>query len=222
MKLQRSRKLAVAAALMLSLMPVSGLARTPWVAEALAPSAVRSAGETIVNLQTAFDGESNARARYTAFAEKADAEGYGPVASLFRAAARAEEIHAANHAAVLRSMGAGAKATIEAVDVKSTAENLTAAVAGESYERDTMYPTFIKQAEKAGNADAVRTLDLARAAEAEHARLYQEALSSLAAWRGSAKSFYVCPVCGFTTSTVEGLANCPSCFTPKEQFIVVR
>ena len=34
------------------------------------------------NLQTAFNGESNAHARYLAFAVKADAEGYAGVASL--------------------------------------------------------------------------------------------------------------------------------------------
>ena len=40
------------------------------------------------HLQDAFNGESNASARYIAFAKKADSEGYAPVASLFRAAAR--------------------------------------------------------------------------------------------------------------------------------------
>ena len=43
---------------------------------------------TLQNLQTAFNGESNAHARYLAFAEKADKEGYFQIASLFRAAAK--------------------------------------------------------------------------------------------------------------------------------------
>src|ERR1019366_4733743 len=60
----------------------------------------------IDNLQMAFNGESNAHHRYVAFAKKADDEGYGEVASLFRAAARAEEIHASNHSAVIRKLGA--------------------------------------------------------------------------------------------------------------------
>ena len=60
---------------------------------------------TLENLQTAFNGESNANARYLAFATKADQEGYGGVASLFRAAARAEEIHAANHLVEIKKPG---------------------------------------------------------------------------------------------------------------------
>ena len=52
---------------------------------------------TLDNLVTAYNGESNAHARYVEFAKKADEDGYGQVASLFRAAARAEEIHAETH-----------------------------------------------------------------------------------------------------------------------------
>ncbi len=46
------------------------------------------------NLQTAYNGECNASARYLAFAKKAEAEDYGEEATLFRAAARAEQVHA--------------------------------------------------------------------------------------------------------------------------------
>lgn len=101
---------------------------------------------TLDNLQAAFNGESNARARYLAFAAKAGEEGYGPVASLFRAAARAEQIHAANHAEVIRALGAEPVAVIDVPEVKSTALNLEAAIAGETYERDVMYPAFLEQA----------------------------------------------------------------------------
>ncbi|MHB8303849.1 MAG: rubrerythrin family protein [Acidobacteriaceae bacterium] len=97
-------------------------------------------------MQAAFNGESNAHVRYLAFAKQADGEGYGEAASLFRAAARAEEVHASNHAAVIKEMGATPKATIESPEVKSTRENLEAAIKGETYERDIMYPAFLKQA----------------------------------------------------------------------------
>ena len=76
------------------------------------------------NLETAFNGESNAHARYLAFAEKADQEGYFQIASLFRAAARAEEIHARNHEVEIKKLGGTAQAKIEKPDVKSTKENL--------------------------------------------------------------------------------------------------
>ena len=173
---------------------------------------------TLENLQTAFNGESNAHNRYLAFATKADSEGYGQVASLFRAAARAEEVHAANHAKVIKELGGNPKATIDIPQVNSTRENLQVAIKGESYERDSMYPAFLKQARTDGNHAAVRTLNLARLAEAEHAKLYTQALQDLDAMKNTgAKTFYVCPVCGFTTTQVN-FAKCPSCFTARERF----
>ena len=53
------------------------------------PRGAAAATPTLDNLQAAFNGESNAHARYLAFADKADQEGYGEVGSLFRAAAKA-------------------------------------------------------------------------------------------------------------------------------------
>lgn len=179
-----------------------------------------TATKTLDNLQTAFNGESNAKARYLAFAEKAEAEGYGKVASLFRAAARAEDIHAINHAEVIRKLGATPTADVKTPEVKSTAENLQTAIKGESYERDAMYPEFLKQAREDGNKDAFRTFNLAKEAEAEHAKLYTEASNNLAAWKTTAQPFYVCPSCGYTTATLN-FDKCPVDFTPRDKFIAV-
>ncbi len=176
------------------------------------------AATTLQNMQAAYNGESNAHARYLAFASKADSEGYGQVASLFRAAARAEEIHAANHAEVIKKLGATPEAKIEAPSVKSTRENLEAAIKGETYERDTMYPEFLSQAKKDHNLAAIKSLNFAKTAEAEHAKLYSAALGRLDTLKGSmAETFFVCPKCGFTTQELS-FAKCPSCFTPKEKF----
>lgn len=174
---------------------------------------------TLSDLQTAFQGESNAQARYLAFAEKADVEGHGGVASLFRAAARAEQIHAGNHAVVIKQFGAEPKAKIENPVIASTDENLRAAIRGEVYERDQMYPGFIKQATNAGASNAVETFQFALAAEAGHARLYAEALTKLDSMT-SAVAYYVCPVCGFTASD-PAMEECPTCATPKNQFAQV-
>jgi rubrerythrin len=173
---------------------------------------------TLENMQAAFNGESNAHARYLAFAQQADKEGYAEAANLFRAAARAEQIHASNHAEVIRQFGTEPKAQIETAQVKSTRENLEAAIEGETYERDKMYPEFLKQARDDGNVKAVRSLNLAKTAEAEHAKLYRAALNELEGSKGAAAmGYYVCPVCGFTTRAVD-FTNCPSCFTEKEKF----
>ncbi len=170
--------------------------------------------KTLENLMAAYNGESNAHAKYLAYAEKADTEGYGKVASLFRAAASAEKIHLTNHARVIEGMGGTPKADIKLPAVKSTKENLEDAVKGESYERSTMYPEFITQAEKENNPDAVRTFTYAKAAEAEHAKLYQTALANLAEWKAPKSNFYVCPICGYTVEGKPSFAACPVCATP--------
>lgn len=182
------------------------------------PNGAIAATKTLDNLQAGFNGESNAHARYLAFAEKAGQEGYGEVASLFRASAKAEEVHAANHAAVIKKLGGMPQANIETPVVKSTKENLEAAIKGESYERDTMYPEFLKQARTEGNRDAVETFNYAKTAEAEHAKLYSKALNDLPKLKGSkAKDYFVCMVCGYTTSNVD-FAKCPSCFSHKDRY----
>jgi rubrerythrin len=176
---------------------------------------------TLANLQAAYNGESNAHARYLAFAQKADQEGHGRVASLFRAAARAEQVHLTNHAAVIRNMGAEPHATILMPVVKSTRENLqSSANKGEAYERDTMYPEFIREAQRVGNQAAVQTFELARTAEAQHFRLFTQALDNLDNLKGPAHTYYVCPVCGYTVpEPVTG--NCVSCGTPGEKYEAV-
>jgi len=172
---------------------------------------------TLKNLQAAYNGESNAHARYLAFAEKAETEGYQQVARLFQAAAQAEAIHAANHAAVIRKLGAKPEATIETPEVKSTRENLEEAINGESYERDTMYPEFIEQAKQKGNTEAVQTFTYAVQAETEHAKYYTQAKDNLEDWKDAKMVFYVCPECGFTTNNLN-FENCPECGTAKNLF----
>lgn len=187
------------------------------VATASAADTPLKAGTTLENLQAAFNGESNAHARYLAFAQQADKEGYGKAASLFRAAAKAEEIHARNHAEVIKKLGGTPEAKIETPQVKSTKENLAAAIKGESYERDVMYPAFLKVARADRNRDAIQTFNYAKTAEAEHAKLYAEALDNLPQMKGAGQEYYVCTVCGYTTTKMD-FAKCPSCFSPKHKY----
>ena len=182
---------------------------------------------TVQNLLAAFEGESNAHAKYTAFAVKADEDGLGGAASLFRGAARAEQIHAANHARVIAQLGARAEAEIHAFEAKSTLENLKAALNGEQYEIDTMYPGFLAEATERKNTAAMRTFHGALEAEKTHARLYAEAIALLVAgkkdsWIGEARDFYVCPVCGYTSETEEEHERCPVCNCPWEKFEIIR
>jgi len=182
---------------------------------------------TVQNLLSAFEGESNAHAKYTAFAVKADEDGLHGAASLFRAAGRAEQIHATNHARVIGILGGYAECEIHPVEVHSTLENLKAALNGEQYEIDTMYPGFIAEAEEQKNSAAIRTFHGAMEAEKTHARLYAEAIALLTSgkqdsWIAEARDFYVCPVCGFTSETEEEHERCPVCNCPWERFEIIR
>jgi rubrerythrin len=182
----------------------------------MASTGIKPGDKTLENLQAAFNGESNANAKYTEFAKKADQDGYHQVASMFRAAARAEKIHAEAHGRVIRRMGAEPAAKIEPVHVGSTRENLQAAIDGETYERDVMYPNFIAEADAAGNAAAVRTFKAALEAEKEHARLYTELLNNLENAKVKT-TYYVCAICGFTVDK-KTFERCPVCNAPEEKF----
>jgi rubrerythrin len=182
---------------------------------------------TVQNLLAAFEGESNAHAKYTAFAAKADEDGLHGAASLFRAAARAEQIHATNHSRVLHQLGSRSECEIHAVEVKTTLENLKTALNGERYEIDTMYPSFLDEAKERKNTAAIRTFSYALEAEKTHARLYGEAIALLAAgkkdsWIAEARDFYVCPVCGYTSETEEEHEHCPVCNCLWEKFEIIR
>ena len=173
------------------------------------PAQAKVSQQTLNNLNTAFQGESNAAHRYEAFARKADAEGHAQAARLFRAAARAESIHKQNHKQAILALGGKIKDfKLDELKVGTTAENLQAAIKGESYERDTMYPDFIKLAKADEAKEATRTFLYAEKAEAEHAKLYQQVLSSLG--QEQDLPIYVCKVCGYTTTKLPE-RNCPSC-----------
>lgn len=145
-----------------------------------APSAEQGKDTTIRNLQSAAQGEANAANRYELFAQKADEEGYGQVAKLFRAAAVSERIHLRNHQDVLRSLGVTPEPTkLETVQVRSTQENLRVPVEGEREEATTMYPKYAEAARAAGIQSAVRTFTYAGETEQHHLKLFEDALAKL-------------------------------------------
>jgi rubrerythrin len=161
--------------------------------------------KTEENVLSAFAGESQANRKYLFFAEHAEKEGSIQVARLFRAAADAETVHARNHLKVLQG-------------IKSTNENLQAAISGENHEFTEMYPGFIKEAEAEGASKAKDSFDLANQVEEIHHSLFKAFLEKLE--KGETieeNSIYVCQYCG---NTVEGEApeKCPVCGVPKKMF----
>jgi rubrerythrin len=162
--------------------------------------------QTTKNLQEAFAGESQANRKYLAFAKKADQEGYPQVAKLFRAAAEAETVHAHAHLRVLKG-------------IKSTAENLKEAIAGETHEFKSMYPAMIDAAKSESEKAAERSFTYANEVEKIHADLYQKALESLDD-PDEVESYYVCSVCGYTCEN-EAPDTCPVCNANKKAFFKV-
>lgn len=171
-------------------------------------------------LQTAYNGETNAKARYEAFAAKAQQEGYLGAAGLFRAAAMSEGLHAAKHAKVIESLGAVPKADLKAPVVKTTKENLKEALDGENHEAKQMYPAFAAKAQAEKNNAAMYSFKGAMAAEKMHAQYYARALKDLNGWK-AAKKFLVCQVCGYTTMDLK-IKVCPVCAAPREKFAEVQ
>lgn len=181
----------------------------------------------IQDLLIAFEDETNAQARYLAFAAKADAEELHGAASLCRAAAWSEHIHAASHARAIKQLGVEARCTLQEVTVKGTLENMRDALAGEQHEIDEMYPGILEEARKHRNHAVIRTFVGALESEKAHAKLYAEAVALIEgrktnSWIGAAREFYVCPVCGYTSKTHEEDENCPVCHCSQKRFESVQ
>lgn len=180
----------------------------------------------IQDLLIAFEDETNAQAKYLAFAEKADQEQLHGAASLCRAAARAEHFHAASHARAIKQLGVKPWCSMHKVEVRGTLDNMLDALAGEQHEIDDMYPVALNEAKKHSNRAVIRTFAGAMEAEKAHARLYAEAVALLEtgkmdSWIGAAREFFVCPACGNTVKTIEVDELCPVCRGSQERFEAV-
>ena len=162
-------------------------------------------GNTQENLQEAFAGESQANRSYLFFADMAEKEGHPLIARLFRAAAESETVHARNH--------------LKAMDgIKSTEENLEAAVSGEYDEFTKMYPDFIEQAKAEGNERAEISFTWANKVEKIHHGLYQKALEFLETGQKlKDEPYFVCQGCGYTVGS-EAPEKCPVCGAPRKMF----
>lgn len=158
------------------------------------------------NLEAAFAGESQAHMKYLIFADKAEQEGLANVARLFRAISFAEQVHATNHLKALAYVG-------------GTADNLQAAIGGETYEVEEMYPAFIAVSELQEEKGATRSEKWALEAERVHAGMYEQARQAVIAGRDAQiGDIYICSVCGWT---VEGEPpdRCPICGAVREKFV---
>jgi len=128
------------------------------------------------------------------------------VSRLFKAVAYAEQVHATNHFKVLQGLG-------------KTAENLAAALGGETYEIEEMYPAFLAVAELQEEKGAIRSNGWAMEAEKVHAEMYGAAQEVVEGGKDAqVGQVYVCSVCGWTGEG-EPPDECPLCKAKKDKFV---
>ncbi len=179
--------------------------------------------KTVQNLKDAVIGETTASAKYMAYSKKAQDEGLNKVALLFKAASKAESIHAGNHRAALEQLGETMDKVEPKFEVKSTKENLQDAINGESYEIATMYPGFIKTANAGKVNIALISFNYAYQTEKKHKAMYQKALEQLNAGNENQLpvKYMVCTTCG-NTYDGEAPARCGISMTPRERFLTIE
>ncbi|MGH1345447.1 MAG: rubrerythrin family protein [Nannocystales bacterium] len=127
------------------------------------------------NLKAAFAGESQANRRYLYFAKVADVEGYPEIAGNFRETAEGETGHAHGHLDYIKKVGDPATG----LPIGDTAENLAAAVAGETHEYTDMYPGMAKTAREEGFDEIADWFETLAKAEKAHAGRFQKLLNDI-------------------------------------------
>jgi rubrerythrin len=131
--------------------------------------------KTHTNLKEAFAGESQANRRYLYFAKVADVEGWPEIAGNFKETADGETGHAHGHLDYLKQVGDPATG----LPIGNTERNLKAAVAGETYEYETMYPGMAKTAREEGFEDIAEWFETLAKAEKSHAGRFAKMLEIL-------------------------------------------
>jgi len=156
-------------------------------------------------INEAFAGESMAHMKYLIFSEIAEEEGYPNIARLFKAIAYAEFVHAKNHAKNLEI-------------IKETYENLKAAMDGENFEVEEMYPAYDAIAKLQGERGAEQAIHYAIEAEKIHAKLYEDARKRVEEQKDAEiDEIYICPVCGYTHVGTPP-ERCPVCGLASDKF----
>lgn len=166
--------------------------------------------KTEKNLMTAFAGESQARNKYTYFAEVAKREGYEQIAAIFLQTARNEQEHA--------RLWCDALGWIE-----DTAKNLGAAAEGENYEWTDMYDGFAKDAEAEGFTELAAKFRAVAAIEKAHEERYRKLLKNVEmkqVFEKAGQTMWECRICGHLVMGVKAPEACPVCGYAQSYFEV--
>lgn len=177
--------------------------------------------ETERNLLTAFAGESQARNRYTYFAEQARQDGLMQIADIFAETANQEREHAKRFFKFLNGGEVEVKWSFPAGVISTTYDNLIAAAAGERYEHTEMYPGFAEVAQDEGFGRVAEVLEAVSVAERQHEKRYLELAANVKAdrvFRRDDEVVWRCLNCGYLHIHREAPEVCPACISPQGYF----
>lgn len=176
---------------------------------------------TIQNLARSFAGESQARTRYTVYAQVARKEGYEWIARVFEETAGNEAVHAEEFLEQLQKLG-GCASNIDLdagypFQLGSTLENLQFAAQGELEEHNDAYPGFAEIARREECTEAARLwMQIARI-EGVHHNTFRQLHEQLANGTLTEKKkpiVWRCLNCGYTYEGIRATDPCPVCSKP--------
>lgn len=175
--------------------------------------------ETHKNLMRAFAGESQARNRYTFFAEIAKKQGYPLIEKTFLYTADQEQAHAKAFFEYLATEFNGEEIEIDAaypVDYyqENTLQNLLASVEAEAHEHNEVYPAFAEVAKKEGFNQIAATFSMIAKIEEVHSKRFATIVKELkeeTLFKKATPVAWHCEVCGHIHYGVAAPAICPVC-----------
>jgi rubrerythrin len=180
--------------------------------------------QTEKNILTAFAGESQARNRYTYFADAAKIEGFVQIARIFEETADQEREHARRLFKFLEGGAVNIDAAYPAGVIGSTAENLKAAAAGEDYEWQEMYPGFAKIAREEGFNTIAAVMEAIAVAEKQHSRRYLKLKANVDAgkvFKREESCLWRCINCGYIHEGTQSPEVCPACGYSRDYFEIL-
>lgn len=166
------------------------------------------------NLLASFAGESQARSRYTLFAQKAVEEGYEQIAAIFLATADQELSHAKQFFSLLEGGMVEITAAYPAGVVADTKTNLAEAAAGEREEWGDLYASFAETAAEEGFPQIAALYRNIAKVEQMHEERYLRLLERVEKGEVFASEEPVkwyCRKCGYTIESKTAPKRCPVC-----------
>ena len=176
------------------------------------------------NLLAAFAGESQARNRYTYFANSARSEGLEQISAIFLETADNEKEHAKVFFSHLQGGTVEITASYPAGVIGRAADNLLSGAEGEKMEWGTLYPGFAKIAQEEGFPKVAESFTEIAEVEQFHERRYRalfKIMQSGSFFKRDKPVIWHCRNCGYTHVGTEAPKVCPACKHPQAFYEVL-